>query len=325
MEKLHQELVEVKRRAFDGKVAILSRQLEDFVAFVQTFSPMKNDIWELKVRVKSVEKIWDAYLNPPQDVDTQFCSEYTPNKVSLMGQQYHSALSKANCILETYEIFKNESASSKSANIKTESKDDEHEKPPVHRAIELPVFYGGQEEWLGFRDSFEKSINHNPAIETLQKFRYLRSFLGGDAARLISSYEVEEGNYEKAWSAVKKKYNEPIIQHHITCIQECEPIKGEPADIRRLVDEVSKHFQHLIELNYNEGEYNATLTWSVLHKLDKKTKEEFEDSITGIILLRWDALKNFLTGYCKKLENPVPDETDEDILYSLKPFKGTYT
>lgn len=87
---------------FESKCKMIYQQIEDFSYFVHTFG-RSQDIWGLKVRMTTVEKLWDVYLNPT--VNVKHCYWYLPSQT---GLTYHDALAKAKRILEDRTLVKAE-------------------------------------------------------------------------------------------------------------------------------------------------------------------------------------------------------------------------
>lgn len=85
--------------AFGAQSRVLSRLISEFARFVEEFEyAQEKHVWELKVRIPSMEKIWNAYIFPT--VNTENIWGYNASRVS---NDYHGALAKAHHILEKLE------------------------------------------------------------------------------------------------------------------------------------------------------------------------------------------------------------------------------
>lgn len=116
-----------------------------------------------------------------------------------------------------------------------------------------------------------------------------------DAAQAISSYEVNEENYDKAWAVLKKQYNAKFMDHHAACIFDFAPINSnEPDDIRRLVDEVSEHYRVLRGLDSSTEKWDTPIAFCVLSKLDAGTRKAWEASREPMEIPKWEAVEKFL-------------------------------
>ena len=61
--------------------------------------------------------------------------------------------------------------------------------------LDLPTVCGDYKDWLAFRDSFIAIIHKDNSIPKIQKLRFLKNLLKGNALRVIESLETSENNY----------------------------------------------------------------------------------------------------------------------------------
>jgi hypothetical protein len=73
-------------------------------------------------------------------------------------------------------------------------------------AIKLPVFSGQYDRWISFSDMFKAMVHENDSLPEIQKFHYLRSFLSGEAERLVSNLPTTANNYTIAWKLLAERY-----------------------------------------------------------------------------------------------------------------------
>ncbi|XP_024874480.1 uncharacterized protein LOC112460240 [Temnothorax curvispinosus] len=117
--------------------------------------------------------------------------------------------------------------------------------------IELPKFDGNYEFWMAFRDLFESLIASNATIPAVQKLHYLRSALTGEAAKVITTLEITNDNYEVAWRSLKQRFeNKKLLTHHLiqTLIDLPSITKESHVDLRQLADNISQITQNLAKL-----------------------------------------------------------------------------
>lgn len=114
--------------------------------------------------------------------------------------------------------------------------------------IDLPTFSGAYEDWRPFRDTFYSMIHENTALPMIQKMHYLKAALRNKAADVISALEMSAENYLEALAMLDERYDNQrvIVQKHIKAMFE-HPIlhKENHADLRQLLDTVSKHLRAL--------------------------------------------------------------------------------
>ena len=61
--------------------------------------------------------------------------------------------------------------------------------------LKIPEISGGFDEWLNFHDLFITLIHTNPHLSSVQKFKYLKAVMKGEALRLIQVVPVASANY----------------------------------------------------------------------------------------------------------------------------------
>lgn len=114
--------------------------------------------------------------------------------------------------------------------------------------INLPIFSGNYEEWLGFCDNFTSIVHDNANLTPVQQLQYLRSSLKGEAALVIQSLETSSQNYEIAWALIVERYDNKriIVQSHIRALFDLPTIAKESStQLRSLVDAALRHTRAL--------------------------------------------------------------------------------
>lgn len=79
---------------------------------------------------------------------------------------------------------------------------------PIPR-VELPCFHGKIEEWPGFIALFDALVHQSNSLAPVQKFHLLTSALSGEAASVISGFELNSVNYPLAYQALYARYQNP--------------------------------------------------------------------------------------------------------------------
>ncbi|GBM13702.1 hypothetical protein AVEN_66261-1, partial [Araneus ventricosus] len=89
-------------------------------------------------------------------------------------------------------------------------------------AIKLPKltvnkFYGDHKNWLEFRSQFENAIDKNSSLSKIEKLIYLKSLVGGVAAKAISGFALTENNYDAALELLKNRFGQKnlLINAHL--------------------------------------------------------------------------------------------------------------
>lgn len=151
--------------------------------------------------------------------------------------------------------------------------------------IELPKFSGDYKNFLEFRDLFDSLINSNKGLSKIQKFHYLRASLQGSPAQVIRSIEFSGDNYDIAWKTLCSRYdNKPILVfNHVKSLFNLPSLINESAsDLKKMLDEISKHLRSLKTLNQPVEFWDTLLIHIFTNKLDKKTLREWEEKKLNI-------------------------------------------
>ncbi|XP_044745180.1 uncharacterized protein LOC123307043 [Coccinella septempunctata] len=95
---------------------------------------------------------------------------------------------------------------------------------PIPR-VELPCFSGKIEEWPGFIALFDALVHQSISLAPIQKFHLLSSALSGEAASVISGFEMNSANYLLAYQALHSRYQNPrrLADLYVNQILESRP------------------------------------------------------------------------------------------------------
>uniref|UniRef100_A0A6P7H4B6 Uncharacterized protein LOC114345914 n=1 Tax=Diabrotica virgifera virgifera TaxID=50390 RepID=A0A6P7H4B6_DIAVI len=108
----------------------------------------------------------------------------------------------------------------------------------------------------------------------------MKGLLGG-AAQVIRSIEFSASNYTVAWETLLNRYNNDnlLIHNHVKAIFDIPNIQQESAaELRQMLDSLSKHLRSLQNLNQPTEHWDTLLIYILSNKLDKTTAREWEES-----------------------------------------------
>lgn len=148
--------------------------------------------------------------------------------------------------------------------------------------LNLPVFSGKYEDWLEFRDSFKSLIDDKIDLDDVQKFRYLKSVLRGDALNMISGLLLTNDNYGVAWDMLNDRYHKKhiLIYNHTKSLLNIPHIKSNSSDsILSTIDLINKNTRALKNLNVPVDHWDVILSVIVSEKLDSRLLCEFDEYI----------------------------------------------
>ncbi|UYV73815.1 hypothetical protein LAZ67_11000994 [Cordylochernes scorpioides] len=105
-------------------------------------------------------------------------------------------------------------------------------RPTLTGMVKLPKltmerFYGEISRWLNFWNAFDSSINRNEHLTKIDKFNYLKAYLGGTAAQTVEGFCLSEENYDKAVELLKKRFGkgERLIDVHMNNLLALKPLR----------------------------------------------------------------------------------------------------
>ncbi|XP_055846848.1 uncharacterized protein LOC129912570 [Episyrphus balteatus] len=168
----------------------------------------------------------------------------------------------------------------------------------------IPTFYGDYKDWPGFRDLFTGTIDRNTSITATQKFQYLKSFLGGDAANLIKHISCSENNYLEAWDKLEARFDKKhlIIQSFIQSfisLQSCS--SNNVQSLRKLTDGADETIRGLKALGSESRD--PWLIFILLQKVDHETKQAWAEEIGSNDECTISKFLEFLENRCSCLES----------------------
>lgn len=175
--------------------------------------------------------------------------------------------------------------------------------------IKLPSFSGKIKEWITFRDTFRSLIHNNRQLAPIDKFTYLRSSVHGDALQEICSVELSAENYEVAWKALEKKFENKklIVKAHLDAIFSVEPLRRENCDaLTHLINEFDRNLQMLNKIGENTANWSTILAYMLCSRLDSATLRLWESHHNSKDVPEFDELLEFLRDHCLVLQSIAP-------------------
>ena len=72
--------------------------------------------------------------------------------------------------------------------------------------LEIDKFHEDPKKYRTFRDSFEVAIIKNESLSNVERFAYLRSYVGGEAKRILERLAVTNDNFTEAMKLFDSRY-----------------------------------------------------------------------------------------------------------------------
>lgn len=140
------------------------------------------------------------------------------------------------------------------------------------------TFDGTIWKWPSFRDLFGAAIHNHPTLVGSQKFRHLKKSLTGQAAEALGNWLETDQNYILAYQRLERLYDKP---HQAACellgrLDDLKKIKGSGYELQNLSNVANEVKHHLEGLGHNTEHFDVFFIAQLQHKLDDKSKEEWE-------------------------------------------------
>ncbi|XP_015122549.1 uncharacterized protein LOC107044981 [Diachasma alloeum] len=159
---------------------------------------------QLKFRVESITHIYKELTTTIMNDEDVTVEELDGQKERL--ETYWTAATKEQSIKL---VSKLKGRLSKKTQPASNSPGQEH--PDKLKRLDLKAFDGTPSQWKEFRDLFTSLVGSKSTIAPVEKLIRLKSSLRGSPATLISTLDINDQNYEKAWEKLKAKYDDPRL------------------------------------------------------------------------------------------------------------------
>ena len=196
--------------------------------------------------------------------------------------------------------------------------------------FELEIFKGDALAWQGFWDQFQSAIHDNEEISDIDRFNYLKRYLGGLALESVSGLTLSSANYKEAIAILKERFGNPqiLISAHMDALIKVEKVnsKSDVKRLRKLYNKIESCIRNLSALKLNVSTYGMLL----IPLLKEKLPGELNIIISrkfGSEVWSLDKLLQFFNEELIALENCVPvssnaskEETKNKFVYSASSF-----
>ena len=129
--------------------------------------------------------------------------------------------------------------------------------------LEIEKFSGDPKKYVTFRDAFDVAVLKNEYLSDGEKFTYLRSYLSGEAARLIAGMSMTNNNFKEALDLMEKRFGNKqiIINSHMEALMKIYPVRysDDTKGLRALYDRVEMNLRSLKGLGVSSDAYGCLL------------------------------------------------------------------
>lgn len=149
----------------------------------------------------------------------------------------------------------------------------------ITRFIRSNKFDGSYVKWNEWQSSYEGLV-HKTDLSAIEKFHTLKQSLTGDAASIISGWQVIAENYESAYKALSDVYNNRyrIIMAHFDDLAKVERQPNESYEgLRQLIDTLNRVDRQLRASESVEKMAGYMMVHQAVSRMAPKTLSEWEN------------------------------------------------
>ena len=210
----------------EARLAVLTAQranakrlLTNFKKFIDSFV-VETDFPILEKRLNEIEKQRNIFDESQFEIEQLVeDSNHEDIRTEFEGKFYF-VVSRATILLKNHSDTQTQCVISEARSpSSTESQLPRFGIPTQRKlpSLNLPIFNGNYETWLGFYDLFKSLVDDDSNTSNIEKFYHLKGCLRGEAAEVIASLELSAENYKVAWDLLRDRYdNRKVIrQSHV--------------------------------------------------------------------------------------------------------------
>ena len=159
--------------------------------------------------------------------------------------------------------------------------------------LEIAKFEGDVLQWQGFWDQFSAAIDSNSQLKNIDKFNYLKTYLGKKPLDIISGLTLSSSNYLKALDILRERYGNKqiLISSHMDVLVKL-PRATSYKDIetlRKIYNSLETSVRNLTELNVDINSYGTLLISLILERIPSELKviisRRFKDDVCDLLSL----------------------------------------
>ena len=153
--------------------------------------------------------------------------------------------------------------------------------------LEIAKFEGDVLQWQGFWDQFSAAIDSNSQLKNIDKFNYLKTFLGKKPLDIISGLTLSSSNYLKALDILRERYGNKqiLISSHMDVLVKLPRATSfkDIETLRKIYNSLETSVRNLTELNVDINSYGTLLISLILERIPSELKviisRRFKDDV----------------------------------------------
>ncbi|XP_062700072.1 uncharacterized protein LOC134284801 [Aedes albopictus] len=170
----------------------------------------------------------------------------------------------------------------------------------------IPTFDGNYAGWPKFKAVFQDLMANSGDTDAI-KLYHLDKALIGDAAGVLDTKILSEGNYNEAWNILEDRFENKrvLVETHIRGLFSLQKMTSESyKELRALLSTVTHHVESLKFLQQQIiGVSEHMIVYLVVSALDRATRKSWEGTQRKGDLPKYDQTISYLKSRCQILEN----------------------
>ncbi|XP_058828585.1 uncharacterized protein LOC131688396 [Topomyia yanbarensis] len=170
----------------------------------------------------------------------------------------------------------------------------------------IPTFDGNYAAWPKFKAIFQDLMANSGDSDAI-KLYHLDKALLGEAAGVLDTKVLSEGDYDHAWDILTDRYENQrvIVESHICGLLTLKKMTAEShKELRALLSEATRHVESLRYLEQEmTGVSEHMIVYLIISALDKSTRKSWEGTQKKGQLPKYIQTIEFLKSRCQILEN----------------------
>lgn len=151
--------------------------------------------------------------------------------------------------------------------------------------LKLPVFDGEPDNWMAFRDLFDRIVHSNTSLPDGLKIQYLKTHITGKAGRLVHHLPPTEASYLKFYETLCNEYENKraTVSRLIDQILDMESQRSESSSGLKLIhDKTVECLMSIESSGTSVNNWDVLLIQVLMRKLDKKTIIDYESKLENV-------------------------------------------
>ena len=137
--------------------------------------------------------------------------------------------------------------------------------------LSLTQFSGDPAQWTPFWESFSSTIDQHEGLADVDKLKYLKSSLSGEAANSIAGLSITNQNYKEAVEILQHRYGDRqfAISQHLDTLVDLPKIDSadDLRKLRTLFDKKEAVVRTLTGIGVSMESYGTLLTPIIMKKI----------------------------------------------------------